>query len=290
VTILKSTTITLGALIFMAGCSKKDTSDDSEQRAKADVPAGAKKPEAQPAKIDPSAVPDEMLGTWYTTKGDKVRVSPTSVKVELVGTSGAQLGPDLGISKLKVDCGSQSKCKFTGTLQNYDRNRPATGSLSISRGFLSLETDATGDKGDTYIPAATKFLSGDFSKANRSPTQPANGSAASDGQAKPGSGDDVAPPSKSGLVDKPSGASANACSDYVACVCDLSDATSRSNAKSASLKPQDCNQIKLMYGALGTMGDANDTCAQMLSSYKDVLKAMDSLYKLNGVIIPPSCK
>jgi hypothetical protein len=83
------------------------------------------------------------------------------------------------------------------------------------------------------------------------------------------------------------GTGGNACTAYVECVCDLSDAI---DGKAGMVAPANCAEMKRLYGALGSMGNNESVCETMLKALKDGLQPMAALYEMNNITIPSSCR
>lgn len=77
-----------------------------------------------------------------------------------------------------------------------------------------------------------------------------------------------------------------ACTAYVECVCDLSDAL---NGKAGMAAPADCAEMKRLYGVLGSMNNNKSICERMLKGLKEFFQANTALYEMNNIAIPSSC-
>lgn len=210
------------------------------------------------SKVDEAAnkLPANLQGTWYACDNPKcgrVKLLLTETGVTVSGTGGKCISDDAKVKSVNAD-GPKVKVKHDG--------------LESSGWDFTILTST---KGFEVIGADT--LKGNYAKDECTPGQPG-----------------VAPTAAAAATsdERPSSGSGKACEDYVTCVCDLSDAISKSG-KGEALGAADCDEVKKAYGALGSMG-ANDTCKKMLDTYKETLGKTKSLYEMSGIRIPSSCK
>lgn len=218
----------------------------------------------------PSAFPAPMQGVWWKdVNGDgehwrKLTVGPTSLTVDDSG------------KKFDVHCVAPNSCSITAEFVGGSVELAGEDSLVVIAKLNEKgRTASASEKKKKYsdrddeidgLETSVYLMSTSWVRKRPNPT----------GGAKPAKS-----PSPSG--------SSSACEAYAQCVCDFAEELGKHPDVQRGAFVVDCDETKKAYGPLGAMAGA-DACSQLLTSYKDGMKSMESLYATMGVSIPSSCK